>query len=77
MTSSNYFYHKVDSRNFPYLYQYSKYYGLKFVRDFYKSKIKILKLKYKKKLNSRSQTKKGRNIFYVIHPILKHISILA
>lgn len=37
----------------------------------------ISKLKKKEKLLSYPQSKVGKNTFYVIHPLLKHISILA
>ena len=37
----------------------------------------ILELKKKKKLASTSQDKSKSNIYYVIHPLLKHIAILA
>ena len=37
----------------------------------------ILELKKKKKLTSFPQNKNKRNIYYIIHPLLKHIAILA
>ena len=37
----------------------------------------ILELKKKKKLASSPQSKSKRNIYYIIHPLLKHIAILA
>lgn len=37
----------------------------------------ILKLKIEKKLASKPQVKSKKNIYYIIHPLLKHISILA
>jgi len=37
----------------------------------------ILKLKKMKKLKSKKQAKKNQKTYYVIHPILKHISILS
>ena len=37
----------------------------------------ISRLKRFNKLNSKKQTKKNFKIYYVIHPLLKHISILA
>tara|TARA_A100000164_G_C21868623_1_gene753924 strand:- start:911 stop:1396 length:486 start_codon:yes stop_codon:yes gene_type:complete len=43
-----YYYHRVDSRYNINLYQYSKYYGFKFIKDFFKSRKKILDLKKEK-----------------------------
>ncbi len=37
----------------------------------------ILELKNKKKLKSSTQSKSNKNIYYIIHPLLKHIAILA
>ena len=37
----------------------------------------ISQLKKKEKITSHPQSKIGKNTFYVIHPLLKHISILA
>ncbi len=37
----------------------------------------IQKLKKLKKLQSKNQSKKNKKIYYIIHPILKHISILS
>lgn len=37
----------------------------------------IKKLKYNESLKSYVQKKTGKNTFYVIHPLLKHISILS
>ena len=37
----------------------------------------ILKLKKNKRLLSRAQSKSKKNIYYIIHPLLKHIAILA
>tara|TARA_B100000780_G_scaffold214070_1_gene153613 strand:+ start:1168 stop:1869 length:702 start_codon:yes stop_codon:yes gene_type:complete len=37
----------------------------------------ILKLKKMKKLNSKKQSKKNEKTYYIIHPVLKHISILS
>ena len=45
MKNNLYFYHNIDSRINKNLYQYSKYNGLKFINDFYKSRKKILNLK--------------------------------
>jgi methionyl-tRNA formyltransferase len=37
----------------------------------------ILKLKKLKKLNSKKQAQKNSKTYYIIHPVLKHISILS
>lgn len=37
----------------------------------------IMELKKKGYLSSRHQKKSGKNIYYVIHPLLKHIAILS
>ena len=37
----------------------------------------ISQLKQKGKVSSHAQSISGKNIFYIIHPLLKHISILA
>lgn len=50
MNKNIYYYHKTDVRKSKNLYQYSKYYGLRFIIEYFKERNKLFKHSDKKKI---------------------------